>query len=131
MTDANTADAPLELTVTQEMGQGNDGGLGSTTARVHTFRNIQVDSAAAEAGLYIKYSFPVYEDHDLYVYYADGAEAAHVGGFNQVSAGPSMEPDPVATRRKEPSRSMASVPRTAPVTPSTSPTSSAKAATTR
>lgn len=88
VTDAATAEAPLEITVTQEMGQGNDGGIGVYDGTVHAFKNIQVDSAAAEAGLYIKYSFPVYEDHDLYVYYADGAEAAHVGGFNQVSAGP-------------------------------------------
>jgi hypothetical protein len=39
-------------------------------------------------GLYIRYEFPEYEDHDLYVNYADGSSAATVGGFNQVSAGP-------------------------------------------
>ena len=87
VTDAHTAEAPLEVTITQEMGQGGDLGLGQYDGSAHTFRNVQVDSKAAEGGLYIRYEFPAYEDHDLYVNYADGTEAAHVGGFNAAPVG--------------------------------------------
>ena len=82
VTDAATAEAPLEFTIEQAMGQGGDLGVGVYDGSAHTFRNLQVDSEGNEAGLYIRYEFPVYEDHDLYVNYADGSEAAHVGGFN-------------------------------------------------
>ena len=74
VTDAHTAEAPLEVTVTHASAPDS--------FSESFFSNIQVDSKAAEAGLYISYEFPVYEDHDLYVYYPDGTEAAHVGGFN-------------------------------------------------
>lgn len=84
ITDAATEDAPLEITIEQAMGQGGDLGAGVYDGSAHTFRNLQVDSKGKEAGLYIRYEFPVYEDHDLYVNYADGSEAAHVGGFNLV-----------------------------------------------
>jgi hypothetical protein len=86
--DENTAEAPLEVTVTQEPGMGNDQGVGQYDGVVHQFRNVQVDAIAAEAGLYIRYEFPVYEDHDIYVNYSDGTEAAHAGGFNQAPEGP-------------------------------------------
>lgn len=46
------------------------------------FQNIQVDADGSEAGLYARYEFPVYEDHDIYLNYASGSEAAHAGGFN-------------------------------------------------
>jgi len=82
VTSANTAEAPLEITVDQKMGMANDLGLGRYDGTAHAFRNVQVDSDGSEAGLYIRYVFPAYEDHDLYVNYADGTEAAHVGGFN-------------------------------------------------
>jgi hypothetical protein len=88
VTDEHTEEAPLELTIEQEVGLANDLGLGQYDGTAHTFRNLQLDSAAAEAGLYIRYEFPAYEDHDLYVNYADGSEAAHVGGFNATPVGP-------------------------------------------
>lgn len=85
--DKHTEEAPLEITIEQEMGMGNDLGLGQYDGTAHTYRNLQIDSKAAEAGLFIRYEFPVYEDHDLYVYYPDGTEAAHVGGFNMTPIG--------------------------------------------
>ena len=48
----------------------------------HAFHNIQVDASGSEGGLFARYEFPVYEDHDIYLNYADGSEAAHAGGFN-------------------------------------------------
>jgi hypothetical protein len=88
VTDEHTEEAPLELTIEQEVGLANDLVLGQYDGTAHTFRNLQLDSAAAEAGLYMRYEFPAYEDHDLYVNYADGSEAAHVGGFNATPVGP-------------------------------------------
>ena len=75
VTDENTEEAPLEVTVTHA--SPPDSFLESF------FANVQVDSQAAEAGLYISYEFAVYEDHDLYLYYPDGTEAARAAGFNQ------------------------------------------------
>ena len=48
----------------------------------HAFHNIQVDASGSEGGFFARYEFPVYEDHDIYLNYADGSEAAHAGGFN-------------------------------------------------
>lgn len=83
VTDAHTAEAPLEVTVTHAAPPDSFG--------ASFFSNIQVDSAASEAGLYISYEFAVYEDHDLYVYYPDGTEAAVVGGFNPAPFIPANE----------------------------------------
>ena len=91
ITDAHTAEAPLEITIEQAMGLGGPliGGVPvPPDGTSHVIKNLQVDSKEAEAGLFIRYLFPAYEDHDLYVNYPDGSEAAHVGGFNAVSAGP-------------------------------------------
>ena len=89
ITDAHTAEAPLEITLEHGIGLGGPlvGGVPpDQTSRA--YKNLQVDSDAAETGLFIRYEFPVYEDHDLYVNYPDGTQAASVGGFNAVSAGP-------------------------------------------
>lgn len=75
LTKDHTEEAPLEIVV--EQGPGVPEASAS-----HVFQNLQVDAAGAEGGVYIRYEFPAYEDHDLYVNYADGSEAAHVGGFN-------------------------------------------------
>jgi hypothetical protein len=80
ITDKATEESPVEITVTQAAA------LGATNN--HVAHNVQVDSKAKEAGLYVRYEFPAYEDHDLYVYYPDGKEAASVGGFNPTPAGP-------------------------------------------
>ena len=75
VTDAATEDKPIELAIDAPMG------IPEVSAG-HVFQNIQVDTAGAESGLYVRYEFPVYEDHDIYLNYADGSEAAHAGGFN-------------------------------------------------
>lgn len=75
VTDAATAEAPLEVTITAPPGVPE-------VAVGHAFHNIQVDMAGAESGLYVAYEFPVYEDHDIFLNYASGNEAAHTGGFN-------------------------------------------------
>lgn len=83
VTDEHTEEAPLELTIQQGMGLGGPliaGVPPDQTSRFYS--NLQVDGDAPEAGLYIRYEFPVFEDHDFYVNYADGTEAAHVAGFN-------------------------------------------------
>lgn len=80
--DEHTAEAPLELVIDQ------DPGAVRAEVRGHVFANIQVDSEAAEAGLFVRYSFPDYEDHDLYVRYADGALAAQAAGFNPIVEAP-------------------------------------------
>ena len=75
VTAAATEEKPVEVTITAPPGVPE-------VALGHVFQNIQVDAAAADAGLYVRYEFPVYEDHDIYLNYADGSEAAHAGGFN-------------------------------------------------
>ncbi|MFP5297424.1 MAG: hypothetical protein ACLGHL_00350 [Actinomycetota bacterium] len=81
VTKDHTAEAPLEITIEQGPGVPD-------VAASHAFQNLQIDAEGAEGGLFIRYEFPDYEDHDLYVNYADGSEAAHVGGFNPVPVGP-------------------------------------------
>jgi hypothetical protein len=85
VTDAHTAEAPLEITIEQGPGL-----VASQVARSHVFKNIQVDTALTEAGLFVRYEFPAYEDHDLYVNYSDGTVAAQAAGFN-----PIVEAEPV------------------------------------
>lgn len=75
VTAAATEEKPLEVTITAPPGVP-EVSLGKV------FQNIQVDTAGAEAGLYVRYEFPVFEDHDLYLNYADGSEAARAAGFN-------------------------------------------------
>jgi hypothetical protein len=83
VTDAATEDAPIEVVIEQGPGL-----VTGTVARSHAFRNIQVDSAAVDAGLYVRYEFPAYEDHDLYLNYADGSVAAQAAGFNPIVEAP-------------------------------------------
>lgn len=75
VTAAATEEKPVEVTIAAP--------AGDPTSVPATYQNIQVDAAAAEAGLYVRYEFPTEEDHDIYLNYADGSEAAHAAGFNQ------------------------------------------------
>ncbi|MEA2516915.1 MAG: hypothetical protein QOG16_753, partial [Actinomycetota bacterium] len=74
VTAAATEEKPVEVTIAAP--------AGDPSAPGQVFQNIQVDAAVAEAGLYVRYEFPTEEDHDIYLNYADGSEAAHTGGFN-------------------------------------------------
>jgi hypothetical protein len=70
----HTADKPLEVKVTTPGG--------TPDAPESSFQNIQVGAVGADMGLFARYEFPETEDHDIYLNYADGSEAAHAGGFN-------------------------------------------------
>ena len=79
VTDAHTEEAPLVQKVTLDesaadfvpvMEPGSDA------------FNVQVDSAAKEAGLYILFEFPSRRDYDLELWYDDGSYAARSHDFN-------------------------------------------------
>jgi len=74
VTDKATEEAPIEIPVETE--------LGTPDAPTHVFQNLQVDSKAKDAGLYVRYEFGDDEDMDLYLYNADGTTAAQAAGFN-------------------------------------------------
>ena len=89
VTDAATAEKPVVVELDTAAGLGNDAGLGefATGNSVYDettsiFQNIQLDTKAADAGLYVKLEFPEVRDYDLYVNRADGSEADHSGDFN-------------------------------------------------
>ena len=85
--DENTAEAPLEITL-----EHGPGAVRAEVSRSHVIKNLQIDSAAPEAGLYIRYEFPDYEDHDLYVEDAAGNVVGQAAGSNQVSDVPEVGP---------------------------------------
>lgn len=76
-----TEEKPIEVTIAAPPGVPE-------VAAGHVFHNIQVDSSEAEGGLFARYEFPIYEDHDIYLNYAGGSEAAHAAGFNPTPVGP-------------------------------------------
>ena len=92
VTDAHTAEAPLEQTVTLAQSFADfvlvqDPGV--------DFFNVQVDSAAASAGLYLTFEFPTRRDYDLYVRWPDGSEAASSHGFNPLAEAHVGPPSPI------------------------------------
>jgi hypothetical protein len=83
VTDKATEEAPLELTLATEPGLGvgrDPGNFGMNVS--HLFQNIQVDSKAKKAGLYMRVEFADYQDYDLYLDRADGSTAAQAAGFS-------------------------------------------------
>ena len=82
VTDAHTAEAPL--THAFSLDPAFDEGVLELTGRGETPRhyvNIQVDSAAATAGLYVTWEFQSHQDYDLWAYNSDGTGAASSHGF--------------------------------------------------
>jgi len=77
VTDAATEAKPIEVTVATAEAAG-----GQSPGEVSQFHNIQVDPAAAETGLWVRFEMAEGEDYDIYLNYADGSEAAHAGGYN-------------------------------------------------
>lgn len=77
ITDAATEEAPLvhAFTIAQDFDEGLQGEAPTETV------NVQVDSAAASAGLYVTFEFPMRRDYDLYANYPSGNEAASSHGF--------------------------------------------------
>ena len=87
VTDANTADAPLVVEVSTEQGFGSSDSetpdnVTTTNPVSHAFLNVQVDSAAAETGLYGRVEFSQQWDYDLYFRGNDGAGLAYSAGVS-------------------------------------------------
>ena len=105
VTDAHTAEAPLLVPVT--LGMDFDEGVREETSQVF---NLQVDSAAASAGLYVTFEFDTRRDYDLYAYWPDGSEAASSHGFNpliEASAPDAVPLDPSNQRSNHAGQSTA------------------------
>ena len=79
VTDANTETAPAlqPVTLDPEVTEG-------IVSHSESVFNIQVDSAAKEAGLYILFEFGDRQDYDLNVWHTDGSYAARSHGFQPV-----------------------------------------------
>lgn len=86
VTDAATVDKPLEQKVTldQSVADADVLGLGLSDVSVQYF-NVQVDSAAPNAGLYAHIDFPQRNDYDLEFQYPDESYAARSHAFNTVN----------------------------------------------
>ncbi|MFN2388039.1 MAG: hypothetical protein ABR575_00310, partial [Actinomycetota bacterium] len=78
---AATAEAPVEveLDTGPGVGSGRSGPLAAAVS--HAFHNLQVDSAAAETGLWASIEFPAEWDYDMYMDLPDGTNVAESGGF--------------------------------------------------
>jgi hypothetical protein len=93
VTGAHTAEAPL--THAFSLGAAFDEGIfGIVNEEAgtplpdtpHYNLNVQVDSAAAEAGLYVTWEFQTNRDYDLWAYNSDGTGAASSHGFQPLIA---------------------------------------------
>lgn len=87
VTDAHTAEAPLLHAFT--LGPAFDEGIGAAVGHdqtPHHNLNIQVDSAAKSAGLYVTWEFDTNRDYDLWAYFPDGTAAASSHGFQPLIA---------------------------------------------
>lgn len=85
VTDAATEEAPAvqAISLGAEFSEGLVEWAGGPPNPSDYF-NIQVDSKAKEAGLYILFEFPERRDYDLNVYHTDGSYAARSHGFQPV-----------------------------------------------
>ena len=86
VTDSHTADAPLLQPVTLAESVGDADLIGEVPdegplASSHSYFNVQVDSKAKTAGLYVTFEFPEHRDYDLWAYFSDGTVAASSHGF--------------------------------------------------
>ena len=82
VTDAHTAEAPL--THAFSLGADFDEGLREDPPRANV--NVQVDSKAKSAGLYVTWEFQTHRDYDLWAYWPDGSGAASSHGFQPLIA---------------------------------------------
>ncbi len=91
VTDAATAEAPVEVNLntspglgfSSAEGEGNPDELGTT----HAYANLQVDSASPETGLYVVLEFGAAWDYDLWL--RDGSHTAleYSAGIGPVGSG--------------------------------------------
>lgn len=87
VTDTHTAEAPL--TYAFSLDPAVDEGVAELVGAEETPRhnvNVQVDSAAATAGLYVTWEFQTNRDYDLWAYNSDGTGAASSHGFQPLIA---------------------------------------------
>lgn len=85
VTDAATADAPVEVKLSTDPGLGfssSDGPSGDEGATSHAYTNVQIDSAAASRGLYVRVEFAPTWDYDLFLRSSDGTAIAYAAGYN-------------------------------------------------
>jgi hypothetical protein len=90
VTDAATAEKPatLDVEVGPGLGAGRDPeGEGQFVS--HAFANLQVDSAASSADLFVQIVFTPAFDYDLYLDTSDGTNLASSAGFGPVGLGSS------------------------------------------
>ena len=84
VTDKATADKPVTVTVSTPPGAGlssPDGPSGDQGPAAHTYYNVQVDSKAKSANLYVRAEYPPMLDYDLYLR-TEGAALAYSAGFS-------------------------------------------------
>ena len=86
VTNAATEKKPVEVTLETAPGVGVGGNEYTETGISHAYHNVQVDSKAKSAGLWVRLEMPAYEDQDLYLQAADGTDLAHAAGFNPAPA---------------------------------------------
>jgi hypothetical protein len=91
VTDAATADKPVEVTVATEPGLGfsSEEGEGNPDeeATSHAYTNLQVDSKAKSASLNVLLEFTPLWDYDLWLRDSSHAPVAYSAGFGPVTAG--------------------------------------------
>ena len=89
VTDAATAEAPVELVITTDAGFGltsTDGSSGDEGAPSHKYHNVQVDTASAGAKLFVRAEFTEVFDYDLFLRLADESSVAYEADFNPATA---------------------------------------------
>jgi hypothetical protein len=90
VTDAATADAPVEVKLATHEGLGftnPDGHANDEGSPSHTYQNVQVDTAGAEKTLVVRIEFTEAFDYDLFLRNADETSAAYEADFNPATAG--------------------------------------------
>ncbi|HWL64828.1 MAG TPA: hypothetical protein VNP73_02545, partial [Actinomycetota bacterium] len=84
VTDASTAEAPAEVTISTAPGLGfsSEQGEGNPDegATSHTYANVQVDSANPSAGLFVSIEFTPVFDYDLWLRDSNGTALAYSAG---------------------------------------------------
>ena len=105
VTDAATADKPVEVTVatdpgagfSSEEGEGNEDEIASS----HAYTNVQIDSAKPGVGLYVQISFNPAFDYDLHLRDNYGTSIEYSAGFGPVPSGTDHSHSGVGTESLE------------------------------
>ena len=90
VTDAATADAPIEITLATGPGLGttNADYPGDETGEIsHAFQNVVVDTNAKSANLFARIDFVPAWDYDLFVRLPAGPSVAYEADFNPATVG--------------------------------------------